>query len=256
MSNTWKVFVDSSFIDSWQIDTQLTIVKNSERGLGGAYDFQVFDTMEIDGVAKIHGNYLIGKESSGKWKSKHGGLVAIQSMRQGTTSISVEETYFYFGNLIDHAPVTDSRNLQRPLALVLRSDKTPGGILLSLSWIGESSLTLSAVWQQGDILCVAGFYNPKCLGINVYSSKIDKESPISAQSIQITESAFTHNETTKMLFYVTGNDLHESKPLIQMFVQPDIGLVSKFELPYSDETEGSQAWAFLCLSGSSRSEEL
>ena len=151
MSNSWKVLVDSSFIESKQIDTQLTIVKNSERGLGGAYDFQVFDTVEIDGVAKIHGNYLIGKESSGKWKSKHGGLVAIDSMRQGTTSISVEETYFYFGNFIDHAPVTDSRNLQRPLALVLRSDKTPGGILLSLSWIGASSLTLSAVWKQGDI---------------------------------------------------------------------------------------------------------
>jgi hypothetical protein len=112
----------------------------------------------------------------GRWSSQKEGFVTIDTLWKGTTDIKSTESRTYFENIIQSAPVSSSVEMKRPLSLVPSKSKIiPEGITLSMTWLGTQSMSLSAAQYTaaGSLDCVAGFYNPKCTGVNVFSNKID-----------------------------------------------------------------------------------
>ena len=202
MISSYNFFVDSNLVQTNSFDIQLTLVKNSERNLGGLYHFQTFDAHAINGFRNVRGKYLAGS-SLNDWKSTRDGFVTIDNMRMGTTSIYTNERNYY-DNHIYNVSVTNQTDLQRPLALVPKTRIE--GLTFSLTWEGNSSLSISALWLNSNgVKCLTGFFNPKCLGINVFSNRIDQQNNIQAQSIFITEMALT-SDTESILIYVTSKE--------------------------------------------------
>lgn len=79
--------------------------------------------------------------------------------------------------------------------------------------------------------CIAGFFNPKCTGVNIFSDKIDAKSEINGQTLFITASAFDNLDKGSIVVYATGRiDLSKGEAKIQMFKHID-GLITEFNLP-------------------------
>lgn len=98
LPNKWKFLIDTNFIDSKQFDTSLILVKSSERALGGVYRFQVFDSMQMQGIRKIHGEYSASGDMSGHWHSEKDGYVTIDTLWKGTTDLNSDPSRSYFEN--------------------------------------------------------------------------------------------------------------------------------------------------------------